>query len=331
MKTSLERRNNLYGNDLACYERMLEIREFERVTNELFAAGSIRGTTHLAVGQEALALGIASILKSDDVVAGTYRSHAISLALGLSPHSLLAEIMGKRTGCCGGVGGSMHMCDMSVGLLPTSAIIGAGIPIAAGAALAFQVQQSNRVSVALFGDGTTNIGAFHEGLNLAAMWKLPVIFICDNNVYGEYSRIDVTTPIEDLHMRAESYAMPHFSLDGMDIDEVRKGLTEAVDRARNGGGPTLIEAKTYRFSGHSRADQGLYRPEGELEKWMKKDPILMTEQSLLAKNAISEEIIKEMKSAAEREIAAVVEKASSDPNPEISAMFENIYASTKGK
>lgn len=330
-KTSLERREELYGNDIACYQRMIEIREFERVTNELFAAGSIRGTTHLAVGQEALAVGIASILKADDVVAGTYRSHAISLALGLSSHSVLAEIMGKATGCCGGVGGSMHMCDISVGLLPTSAIIGAGIPIATGAALAFQVQKSDRVSVALFGDGATNIGAFHEGLNLAAIWKLPVIFICDNNVYGEYSRIDVTTPIEDLHMRAESYAMPHFALDGMDIHAVRKGLTEAVDRARSGGGPTLIEAKTYRFSGHSRADQALYRPEGELEKWQKRDPILLTETDLIARKEITADEIKSMKESTVAAIAAVVDQATQDPNPELSAMFKNIYAESKGK
>lgn len=330
MSTSIDRRKALYGDDLACYERMLEIREFERVTNELFAAGSVRGTTHLAVGQEALSVGIASILRTDDVLAGTYRSHAISLALGLSAHSVLAEIMGKATGCCGGVGGSMHMCDTSVGLLPTSAIIGAGIPIATGAALAFQIQKSDRVSVALFGDGTTNIGAFHEGLNLAAIWKLPVIFICDNNVYGEYSRIDVTTPIEDLHLRAESYAMPHFSLDGMDIHAVRKGLTEAVERARSGGGPTLIEAKTYRFSGHSRADQALYRPEGELEKWLKRDPILVTEQDLLKREVITESQIESMKEEMTSHIAGVVEKATADPNPDISAMFNNIYAQKKG-
>jgi TPP-dependent pyruvate/acetoin dehydrogenase alpha subunit len=331
MTTSRSRRSALYGNDLACYERMVEIREFERVTNELFAAGSIRGTTHLAVGQEALAVGIASILKADDVVAATYRSHAIALALGLSPHSVLAEIMGKETGCCGGVGGSMHMCDMSVGLLPTSAIIGAGVPIATGAALAFQIQKSDRVSVALFGDGSTNIGAFHEGLNLASIWNLPVIFICDNNVYGEYSRIDITTPIEDLHMRAESYAMPHFALDGMDIHAVRKGVTEAVERARSGGGPTLIEAKTYRFSGHSRADQGLYRPEGELEKWLKRDPILVTETDLIARKEITSQKIEEMKQEAVSTIAAVIEQASHDATPKLSAMFENIYAQPKGK
>jgi len=329
MTTSIERRNALYGNDVACYERMVEIREFEKITNAFFAAGSIRGTTHLAVGQEALALGIASTLKPTDVLAGTYRSHAIALALGLTPHSVLGEIMGKATGCCGGVGGSMHMCDTSVGLLPTSAIIGGGMPIAAGAALAFQVQKSKNVSVALFGDGATNIGAFHESLNLAAIWKLPVIFICDNNIYGEYSRIDKTTPIDDLHNRAESYAMPHMAIDGMDIHAVRKGLVEAVERARSGNGPTFIEAKTYRFSGHSRADQALYRPAGELEKWQKRDPLLVTEQDLIERKLITQEAIDSIKSRAEVELGVLAQQVEKDPEPDLSAMFSNIYTPKK--
>ena len=329
MTTSIERRNALYGNDVACYERMVEIREFEKITNAFFAAGSIRGTTHLAVGQEALALGIASTLKPTDVLAGTYRSHAIALALGLTPHSVLGEIMGKATGCCGGVGGSMHMCDTSVGLLPTSAIIGGGMPIAAGAALAFQVQKSKNVGVALFGDGATNIGAFHESLNLAAIWKLPVIFICDNNIYGEYSRIDKTTPIEDLHNRAESYAMPHMAIDGMDIHAVRKGLAEAVECARSGNGPTFIEAKTYRFSGHSRADQALYRPDGELAMWQKRDPQLLTEQDLIARKLLTQEKIDLIKSTTEIELGALAKQVEKDPEPELSAMFSNIYTPKK--
>ena len=329
MTTSLERRNALYGNDLACYERMVEIREFEKITNALFAAGSIRGTTHLAVGQEALALGMATTLKPTDVIAGTYRSHALALAFGLTPHSVLGEIMGKATGCCGGVGGSMHMCDTSVGVLPTSAIIGGGMPIAAGVALAFQVQKSKNIGVALFGDGATNIGAFHESLNLAAIWKLPVVFVCDNNVYGEYSRINTTTPIDDLHIRAESYAMPHMAIDGMDIHAVRKGIGEAVDRARSGGGPTLVEAKTYRFSGHSRADQALYRPEGELEKWQKRDPLLVTEQDLIARKLITQDKIDQMKSTMETDLGALAKKVESDPEPELSAMFSNIWTPAK--
>jgi len=329
MSTSIERRLELRGNDVACYERMLEIREFERRTNLLFAAGEIRGTTHLCVGEEALNLGLATVLNPDDVISATYRSHGISLAFGLSSHSVMAEIMGKSTGCAGGVGGSMHMCDSSVGLLPTSAIIGGGMPIAAGAALAFQIQKKQNVAVAYFGDAATNIGAFHESMNLASIWKLPVIFVINNNVYGEYTRINLSTPIEDLHIRAESYAMPHAKVDGMDIYAVRDAMQEAIDRARSGDGPTLVEAKTYRFSGHSRADQGLYRPEGELAMWEKRDPILLTEQALTKKGQLDEATIEQMKATAAEIVDAAIIQAQNDPEPTVKDMFSNIYSSQK--
>ena len=326
MSNSVERRSALKDNEIAWFERMLEIREFEKQTNLLFASGAIRGTTHLCVGQEALAVGIASVLNKDDVVAATYRGHGLALALGLSSHSALAEIMGKATGCAGGLGGSMHLCDSSVGILPTSAIIGGGMPIAAGAALAFQVQGNDRVAVAIFGDGATNIGAFHETLNLAAIWKLPVVFICDNNVYAEYSRINLTTPIEDLHIRAESYAMPHFALDGMDIDVVREGIQSAVDRARSGGGPTFIEAKTYRFAGHSRADQALYRPEGELDSWKSRDPLLLLEERAKKSGKMTDAQVSDMKARKAKEIEATVALCQSAPEPSAKTMFENIWS-----
>jgi pyruvate dehydrogenase E1 component alpha subunit len=324
MSESTLRRKELQTGKLAWYRRMLEIREFENQINSLFASGLIRGTTHLCVGQEALAVGLASIVGPDDVVATTYRGHGIALALGMTPHSLMAEIMGKSTGCAGGLGGSMHLCDSEIGLLPTSAIIGGGIPIATGAALAFQIQKKTAVAIAVFGDATTNIGAFHESLNLAAIWKLPVVFVIDNNVYGEYSRINVTTPIEDLHIRAASYAMPSAKVDGMDIELVRNTLHEAVDRARIGKGPTLVEAKTYRFSGHSRADQALYRPEGELEKWLKRDPILVTEENFLKHGVLNPEEIVSMKQSTEKDILAVIDRAQKDPDPKVSDMFNNI-------
>ena len=329
MSTSLERREALKDNEILWYERMLEIREFEKRTNELFASGEIRGTTHLCVGQEALAVGLATVLEPEDVIAATYRSHGIALAFGLTSHSTMAEIMGKATGCAGGVGGSMHMCDKSIGLLPTSAIIGGGMPVAAGAALAFQIQNKPQVAVAFFGDAATNIGAFHESLNLAAIWKLPVVFVIDNNVYGEYSRINLTTPIEDLHLRAASYDMPSIKVDGMDIYAVQEAMTQAVDRARRGEGPTLVEAKTYRFSGHSRADQALYRPAGELEMWQKKDPILLTEQALTKKGLLSEAKILDMKAAMVEFIDQAINQARLDPEPGLEQMFENIYTAAK--
>jgi len=281
MMTSLERRNALKGNELAWYERMLEIREFERRTNELFAAGLIRGTTHLCVGQEALDIGLATTLNPDDVLAA--------------------------------------------GLLPTSAIIGGGIPIAVGAALAFQVQKKKNVGVALFGDAATNIGAFHESLNLAAIWKLPVIFVIDNNVYGEYTRIDLSTPIEDLHLRAASYAMPSIKVDGMDVYAVQASMQEAVDRARRGDGPTLVEAKTYRFSGHSRADQALYRPAGELEHWQKRDPILLTELALIKKGILDQAKIEAMKTKIVNLVDSAITQAQADPEPSVKDMFSNVF------
>lgn len=327
MSIQLERRKAVQSDEVAGYERMLEIREFENQINGLFAAGLIRGTTHLCLGQEALDVALAAELRPTDTVMATYRGHGVALALGLTPESVLGEIMGKTIGCCGGVGGSMHLADMSLGLLPTSAIVGGGIPIAAGAALAYQLLGQDNVGVAVFGDGATNIGAFHEGLNLAAIWKLPAIFICDNNVYGEYSRIDKTTPLEDLHMRAESYKMPHYAVDGMDVHATRKGIKEAVDRARSGGGPTLIEAKTYRFAGHSRADKALYRPEGELEKWEKRDPIKLTEEDLVKRGLLDSAKIEKMRADMTKTIEGVVATCQAAPDPTVASMFENVFTS----
>ena len=331
MSAELQRRSAIAGNKLAQYERMIEIRTLEEQINELFAAGEIRGTTHLCIGQEVLAVGMASVLRPTDIVSATYRGHGIALALGLSPESVLGEIMGKTVGCCGGVGGSMHLSNMELGLLPTSAIIGGGMPVAAGAALSFQTRGTDDVAVAVFGDGATNIGAFHETLNLAAIWNLPIVFICDNNVYGEYSRIDITTPLEDLHHRGESYRMPHYAIDGMDIAAVQEGIQKAVDHARSGKGPTFIEAKTYRFSGHSRADLALYRPEGELEKWQARDPIKLTEEKLVKEKVIDAAQITKIKEETLKVIRGVVEDCKSAPNPSLASMFQNIYTDKKGK
>lgn len=331
MSKELQRRSAIAGNKIAQYERMIEIRTLEEQINELFASGEIRGTTHLCIGQEALAVGLASVLRPTDIVSATYRGHGIALALGLSPESVLGEIMGKTVGCCGGVGGSMHLSNMELGLLPTSAIIGGGMPVAAGAALSFQTRGTDDVAVAVFGDGATNIGAFHETLNLAAIWNLPIVFICDNNVYGEYSRIDITTPLEDLHHRGESYRMPHYAIDGMDIAAVQEGIQKAVDHARSGKGPTFIEAKTYRFAGHSRADLALYRPEGEMEKWQARDPIKLTEEKLVKEKLIDAAQINKIKEETLKVIKGVVEVCKSAPNPSLASMFQNIYTDGKRK
>ena len=327
-RSALERRAELQTNRVEQYARMVEIRDFEERVNALFAEGLIHGTTHLCTGQEALAVGLAAVLRPTDVVTATYRGHGIALALGMNPRSVLAEIMGKAEGCTGGLGGSMHLCDMSVGLLPTFAIVGGGIPVAVGAALAFQNREEDAVGVAVFGDGATNIGAFHEALNLAAVWKLPVVFILDNNVYGEYSRINLTTPLEDLYVRASSYDMPGVSVDGMSIDAVVTTLQEAVDRARSGGGPTLVEAKTYRFAGHSRADTAPYRPDGELEYWQSRDPLMVSGAELTTMAAATQEQLDAATHEVTTGLAELVGQLLDAPGPTQADMFKNVYAKT---
>lgn len=330
-ESAVQRRQALTEGMKQQFERMVEIRTIEAVVNDLFAAGSIHGTTHLCVGQEALDVGIALALRPTDMVTATYRSHGIALALGMTPLEVMGEIMGKEVGCTDGVGGSMHLCDMSVGLLPTFAIVGAGYPVAAGAALAFQTLGQDNVALAMAGDGSTNIGAFHESLNLAAIWKLPVIFVIDNNVYGEYSRINTTTPIEDLHLRAASYDIPGVVVDGMSVDAVEKVIREAADRARRGDGPTLVEAKTYRFSGHSRADQAPYRPAGELEFWQKRDPIKLMSERLISDGVMTQAEIDQVTDSTAQQVTDLVAALESLPDPEFSAMFNHIWSTEKVK
>ena len=241
------------------YERMLEIRLVEDEAMNLFLEGLVLGSMHTCQGQEAVAVAIAAALAPDDTITCTYRGHGIALAAGLSPLALFAELLGRKAGAIGGKGGSMHLSAPDVGLLPTFAIVGAGLPVAAGAAYASQVLGDGRVAVADFGDGAANIGAFHETLNMAAIWNLPIVFVCENNLYGEYSRIDKTTPVADIAIRADAYAMNRRIVDGQDLDAALAAMTEAVAQARAGKGPTFIEMKTYRYAGHSRGDPAKYR------------------------------------------------------------------------
>lgn len=321
-----DRREAVRSDPLARYQRMVEIRIFEDRVKQLFAEGLVRGTTHTAQGQEAVALGVASVLEPTDHVSCTYRGHHHALALGLTPETVMAEIMGRRAGSMSGLGGSMHLSDSTVGLLPTMAIVGAGIPIAAGAALTAQVAETGAVAVGLFGDGAANIGAFHEGLNLASVWRLPVVFVCENNLYGEYTPIGVSTSVTDIAARAASYSMPGVVVDGQDLDTVIGELETAVSRARAGEGPTLLEMKTYRYSGHSRADQATYRPDGELERWQLRDPIQiygdrLIEQGLM-QQADGAEFDEECRNQIEDLAAALVDA----PKPKPADMFRNIYA-----
>lgn len=324
----LDRRSALRGDRLERYRRMLEIRAFEDCIQRLFLEGHVDGTTHTCQGQEAVSVGIAAALRVTDTVACTYRGHGHALALGLDPESIMAEILGRVTGCTRGLGGSMHLSNRDVGLLPTFAIVGAGVPIAAGVGLSAQVRGTDDIGVGIFGDGATNIGAFHEGLNLAAIWKLPSVFVIENNVYGEYSRFDRTTPIEDLSDRAASYGIPGVVVDGQDVDSVEHAMLEAAERARSGKGPSLLEMKTYRYAGHSRSDQALYRPEGELDAWKARDPILLLKDKLDEEGLATSEQLEQMRQEVEAAIAATADRVLETPKAAASDMFEYVLATT---
>lgn len=273
---------------LQLYEKMLSIRSFEDKVHHAFQQGLVHGTTHLCQGQEAVAAGAVAALRHDDYLTYTYRGHGVVIARGLPPHEAFAEIFGRESGCSRGLGGSMHLADLSLGLLGSFAIVGAGLPVAAGAAISAQLDGRGQVAMTFFGDGSTNIGAFHESMNLAAVWKLPLIFVCENNLYGEYSPILSTTPFEDLVRRADAYGMPGMMVDGNDVRAVYEAVAEGVALARREGGPTFVECKTYRYKGHSRSDPAAYRPKGELETWMAKDPIPRCEALLRDEYAVSD-------------------------------------------
>jgi TPP-dependent pyruvate/acetoin dehydrogenase alpha subunit len=302
---------------LDLYRRMVEIRVFEDEVMRLFTRNLVRGSTHLYQGQEAVAVGACRALRAGDTMTCTYRGHGAVLAMGAPLDRAMGELLGKADGLCGGKGGSMHLTDLSVGALGSFAIVGAHLPFACGTAFAAQYRGSGAVSLCFFGDATTNIGAFHEAMNLAAVWKLPVIFMCENNLYGEYSPIATTTPIERLADRATSYAMASAQIDGNDVLGVRAVVTEACDRARRNEGPTLIEALTYRQQGHSRSDPGLYRPEGELQRWLDRDPITLFGRVLTENHGVGANELESMRTAAELAVREATERAMawSDPEP----------------
>lgn len=319
------RRRKALVDPIVVYERMVEIRLVEDRIQLLFEEGYLRGSTHLSSGQEAVAVGIARATLVTDTVACTYRGHGMALALGVTPEGVFGEVTGRVLGCAGGLGGSMHLSGKSVGLLPTAAIVGASIPLAAGAALAAQVRGSDAAAIAVFGDGSANIGAFHETLNLASIWKLPVVFVCENNLYGEYTRIQLTTPIQDLAERAASYAMPGVIVDGQDVDEVTQAVNVALERARQGDGPSLLEMKTYRYSGHSRSDPATYRPPGEYEKWKQRDPIDIYGGRLVDNAVATEAQLAEVCEAVGQRVESAVEAALASPEPELEEMFRHIF------
>src|SRR6266852_5152118 len=306
--------------------RMLEIRFFEDEVMRLFMLNLVRGSTHLYQGQEAVAVGACSALRKGDTMTCTYRGHGAVLAMGAPLDRTMAEILGKAEGLCGGKGGSMHLTDFSVGALGSFAIVGAHLPFATGAALSAQQLETGALSIAFFGDGTTNIGAFHEALNLAAVWKLPVIFVCENNLYMEYTPIgDVTAVKHPAADRASAYGLPSIVIDGNDADEVYRTANAAYEKARAGGGPSLIECLTYRYSGHSRADPAKYRPEGELEKWKERDPIKIYRERLM-QFGVSDDVIAKIDADVRRVVDAATEARKAAPNPPLDILTTDVYA-----
>jgi acetoin:2,6-dichlorophenolindophenol oxidoreductase subunit alpha len=306
--------------------RMIEIRAVEDRIQKLYSDGEVRGSTHLCSGQEAVAVGIARATRPDDIVTCTYRGHGHALALGLAPEQVIGEICGRTVGCAGGLGGSMHLVEPAIGLLPTFAIVGAGLPVACGAALAARVRRSDRVALAVCGDGAVNIGAFHESLNFAAIRALPVVFVCENNLYGEYTRIERTTPVADIASRAAGYAMPGQIVDGQDLDAVVEAVSQAVARARAGKGPSLLEMKTYRYSGHSRSDPATYRPPGELDMWLKRDPIELFARRLADDGAIGADELERLRAGVRELVEQAVARALEAPRPGLAAMLAHVTA-----
>jgi TPP-dependent pyruvate/acetoin dehydrogenase alpha subunit len=311
---------------LELYRLQLELRYCEKRAYDLFLQNLIKGTSHLSLGQEAIAAAFGVAMRPDDWTFCTYRGHAHTLARGASMAGVLGELMGRQCGLLGGKGGSMHLTDVSKGAMGSYAIIGAHLPVAAGAAWSAQYRGTEQVAVCFFGDGTTNIGAFHEALNFSVVWKLPVIFVCENNLYMEYTPISTVTAVEHPAAdRASAYNLEKIVVDGNDADAVYRTAVKYMDRARKGGGPALIEAMTYRHSGHSRADPAKYRPEGELEKWLERDPLKIYRERLLQLNFV-EATLADLEAEAMRRVDEATATAKASPPPLIADIEKNVWA-----
>ncbi len=311
---------------LGLYAQMAVIRATEKAAHDAFLAGLVKGTTHLAAGHEAVAVGASAALRPDDYVFATYRGHHHAMARGATPEECLAELMSKATGVCKAKGGSMHLTKASAGMLGSYAIVGAHLPLAAGAAWSARLRGSGQVAVAFFGDGATNIGAFHEALNLAAVWSLPALFVCENNLYMEYTPIgEVTAVSNPAADRAGGYGLPAEIIDGNDVVVVRDAVARAAERARSGRGPTVLEAKTYRHFGHSRTDPGSYRPEDEVRQWLSRDPLDIARARLEALGVPAESVAAADERAA-RIVTAAVAAAKAAPGPDPADAMTDMWA-----
>lgn len=308
------------------YTRMVRIRKFEEKCSKEFAAGRIPGTVHLYIGEEAVATGACACLNPDDYITGTHRGHGHVIAKGGKTDRMMAEIYGRETGYCKGKGGSMHIADPDLGILGANGIVGGGICVASGAALACQMKGNGQVTICFLGDGSTNEGAFHEGVNLAAIWDLPAVFVIENNLYAEKTRITDTTRIVDLADRCRSYGIPGVAIDGNDILKVYETVGAAVDRARHGKGPMLIECKTWRWHGHFEGDQQGYKSPEEAEDWKSKDPIPRFRSYLVEKGALTEGAADEIDRQMTQEIEDAVKFALASPFPAPEEAEEDVFA-----
>lgn len=321
---------DLTGYDAAflsdMYRRMYLVRRFEQKVNELFMRGIMPGTIHLSLGQEAVAVGAALNLNADDFVTPTHRGHGHAIAKGVPVTSMMAELFGKASGCSNGKGGSLHVGDVNYGALPGIAIVGAASPISAGVAFAFKRRGSKRVIVNFFGDGVVNKGDWHEAMNLAAIWQLPVIFLCENNLFGVSTHITDVTLNELLAERAQAYRVESETVFGNDPILVYEAVGRAVERARAGEGPTFVEALTYRQGGHKRDDPATYRDKSEVTAWLEADPITLLKDRLLAGGALNEQDMEKLEKSVETEIAEAVSFATESPLPSVDAALEDVYA-----
>lgn len=308
------------------YRTMVRIRRFEEKLSKEFAAGRIPGTVHLYIGEEAVATGACACLRPDDFITGTHRGHGHVIAKGGRTDRMMAEIYGKATGYCKGKGGSMHIADPDLGILGANGIVGGGICVASGAGIGAQMKGKGQVVVCFLGDGATNEGAFHEGVNLAAIWNLPVVFTIENNLYAEKTRITDTAKITDLADRAKSYGIPGVVIDGNDILKVYDTVAEAVARARQGKGPTLVECKTYRWHGHFEGDMQTYKDKAEVEEWKKKDPIPRFRRYLVDRNVLTAEAADQIDAEMIREIEDAVSFAMQSPYPAPEEAEEDVFA-----
>jgi pyruvate dehydrogenase E1 component alpha subunit len=310
----------------AALSKMHLIRKFEETAEASYMRGLIHGTMHLSIGQEASAVGSTLPLRRDDYILSTHRGHGHCIAKGADPARMFAEFFGKENGYCRGRGGSMHIADVEGGNLGANGIVAGGLPIAVGVGMSITMQKQDRVCMVFFGDGATNEGAFHEALNMASIWKLPIVFVCENNKYGMSMDIARAMAVPNVADRASAYAMPGVAVDGNDLAAVVAAARPAVARARSGGGPTLVECKTYRLRGHSKSDRNLYRTKEEIETWRENDAIRRLEKELLAQDRFAEAELRAIEQAAQQTIDSALAFAKASPDPEPSDLTRDVYA-----